>query len=335
MAKEDYTAKMKLAQERFRQSREKRFSVKTPATDPMKASYDVKLTWEQLAKLARRARGVVANPNVTWKSDTILVLEAMKKFNGISSYCVKSLRNKAKVLCSHDSAIVDICIDGQFLLEVKQSWHDAVSEVIRFCYRHHKELIDIFYRSNSLIGFLKKDGAVSLEDAINSKEIEVVAASDIEICHILQWLLVVSGYALNNCFIRFVAKDGAKAKIVAKKPVPTSQKPISTKKPVTSKKKKKLGLRRLLPASGGASFASRRTSSSVDYSTHLGDGRGTYVVQNGVVIFLQKPPQVDVDNSSRVCRSGSDSEDTWKGYGIGRPETDGRFGGMIGEDWAD
>jgi hypothetical protein len=36
-----------------------------------------------------------------------------------------------------------------------------------------------------------------------------------------------------------------------------------------------------------------------------------------------------------VCRSESDSEDTWKGYGIGRPETDGRFGGMIGEDYAD
>lgn len=57
----------------------------------------------------------------------------------------------------------------------------------------------------------------------------------------------------------------------------------------------------------------------------------TYVVQNGLVIFLNS----DTDTrDGRIARSGSDSEDYWKGFGVGHPDN-GRFGGINGEDYAD
>ena len=77
---------------------------KPSATDHIKVINDVRLTEKQLSKLAQRATEVASNPSRTWERDTILVQEVKRKFNGISSYRVESLRNKAKVLCSQRSS---------------------------------------------------------------------------------------------------------------------------------------------------------------------------------------------------------------------------------------
>ena len=63
---------------------------------------------------------------------------------------------------------------------------------------------------------------------------------------------------------------------------------------------------------------------------------GLYSVVNGVVVFPDHPKSIDdnVDHAD-ICHSESDTEDTWKGFGVAHAETDGKFGGIIGEDWSD
>ena len=76
-------------------------------------------------------------------------------------------------------------------------------------------------------------------------------------------------------------------------------------------------------------ITSHRTN--VDYSTPVPEG--TYIVVDGVVVFVNAR-HGNKSNDARITRSSSDSEDTWKGFGyIARDN--GRFGGVIGEDYAD
>ncbi len=87
-----------------------------------------------------------------------------------------------------------------------------------------------------------------------------------------------------------------------------------------------------LPTLAGGHHGGGSSPYHPDYHTDI-NPPGTYVVQDGIVIFTNSGAGIDPDDR-RVMRSGSDSEDTWKGFGVGRADH-GRFGSIIGEDWAD
>lgn len=78
-------------------------------------------------------------------------------------------------------------------------------------------------------------------------------------------------------------------------------------------------------------IASSNYRNSVDYTTHI-DLAGTYIVVNGEPIFLKHGHDT---RDGRIVRSDSSSEDYWRGFGVGRPDNNGRFGSIIGEDYSD
>lgn len=74
---------------------------------------------------------------------------------------------------------------------------------------------------------------------------------------------------------------------------------------------------------------------SVDYSSKA-KGRTYLISADGVVVGLTKSVHECVDDdNAHIVRSESSEIDTWKGFGVARPESDGRFGGIIGEDWSE
>ena len=228
------------------------------------------------------------------------------KTNKDANITIKSLRRSAQCLAQIPYAIKEIFLETAGAIQV-QSWEQAFFEVWRYACATHLKRLNKYEAGGFTRWIKKKYPRLSLLANLDGDNVSFRFASKQDLCAWMQWLLLVSGHELNKSAICF---DKTQAPLPAQ-PLPKTDNAAPKKQPV------------FVPAW------------PKDGSTAI-DAKGKYIVENGVVVFLSGRGQDTADNAdTKIVRSESDSEDTWKGFGVGHPDTDGKFGGLIGEDWAD
>ena len=187
------------------------------------------------------------------------------------------------------------------MIAINGSWMESFQEIFRFCLTKKPKHINSLDSVGRLPWIKKADVNKSIGDSFAGNELSVCFDSESDICQKICWLLYVLDYGLSDVVMCFrFPKKKERNKSHAKR---RHGKPVVVKRATVF---------------------------------HRADPMiGKYCVNSdGTVVFPSKITE-SVTDDKKICRSESEAEDTWKGFGIGHPDFDGRFGGLIGEEWAE
>jgi hypothetical protein len=223
----------------------------------------------------------------------------------------------------------------------------VLSAALLYLVRNRPEQLQALEISGLMGWIMKRNPKTSLQSSIESDGASVDFENLAALCRKLQWLLLMTGFNLDTVAIRFRRTD---AKINEMMQALKAKKEDELRRKQLFEKKRS----ELLAKSNGAAVLQRgkgRGGSKINHAavarespyyawrTSSGQVRfdqGTYIVQDGVVVFVKRHAQdADHEADRQIMRSNIDAPDEWKGFGVARPESDGRFGGIIQDDWID
>lgn len=293
---------------------------------------------------SRMADKIVEHPLRNWPKRYSAIASAFKVANTTNDlrYFVQSLVNTSAHLTEIKSTPDVLFLKGD-CVEVENGWNGVFATMLSYLMEHRPENLRALEISGLMDWMVKKARNASLLEFVE-EEVSVEFESLAELCSRMQWLLLMVGFNLDDVAIRFVRTDSQiaeiKTKLQEKKDAELRQ-----KKMYEAKRKALLGRLENGSQVNQSGLWHRKQkrgmkpSSTGRHSPYLSQVRfdhGTYIVQNGVVVFLKRQEDTSNDEASeRIMRSNVDEPEGWKGFGVARPESDGRFGGIITEDWVD
>ncbi len=282
-------------------------------------------------EFSQRRFAIVDDPEKHYKTPFAgTALEYFKEFND-KRLQVASLAQKADKLLKYD--ILEV-----FFKEKRYgvtSWPECLSRILGLFAREYEENIALLDDAGQLQWVkVDKPGMGKLE-ALRTGKCSAVFRDMHSLCRRLQWLFLMCGVSLNTVAVRhnaFTDEEWQRhlaAEAAAKASMEEERKRLIAQQELENARKEK---RRKEQDKRRANVKKRkqRPADSVCSTPVL---EGTYILVNGVVEFI-KPMRGNGNNETRIIRSESDSEDTWKGLGF-MARDNGRFGSILGEDFAE
>ena len=292
---------------------------------------------------------IVENPAKNWPERYSAKAKVFKAANTTKDYrhFAESLVNTASFLTGFVEDPDLLFVDGD-CLEKSDGWVGIFSSLLAYLAVHRADTLTKLDVAGLMNWLAKANDKASLPESIMAIGVSAEFGCLSDLCARMQWLLMMTGFNLNDVVIRFKRSDEQICKVQAELRKRREAEEKAAEKTRTKKTGGDIGEKKATPlhcSSGGHSKLGighvsdpppKQQTSSADSFSHVRFDRGTYIVQDGVVVFLNRQDEyTDDDNGNRVVRSDVDAPECWKGFGVARPESDGRFGGIITEDWVD
>lgn len=267
-------------------------------------------------------------------------------------YVILSLSSQANSL--KYLKITEIYLDGS--VYPVDSWQDVLASILSWVVSRRLETAELMDTERLLDWIVPNDPGMDRISAIRIGQAVVRLANREEICKRAQWLLLMCDVNLMSVAVKVnqysdedwekvvkkneeirKAREAARLRALEEKRRQEEEERLSREQAmrrIFAMKKHQVPAekRQGRPRRPFGTHRHSNSNTSVSYS-EFQDRPGTYIVEGGVVVFVNRGGAVGTSERT-ICRSGSDSEDYWKGFGIGAPDN-GRFGSIIGEDWAD
>ena len=302
----------------------------------------------QIDEWSEQANRIVCNPELNWPERYTPEARGFKKKGTTRDlrYYVRSLVNTADCLSVSDD-VPDLMFMNGDVIEIDDGWNGVLSSVLLYLVQNRQEQLFALEVSGLMGWIIKGNAKLGLKESIESGSCSIHFDSLSKLCEKVQWLLLMAGFNLDMVALRFRRTDVNVNQLKRKlreqmdekirqdrlyneyrnkllKQVGVSDKRVRIDKNFVNRRKN-------LDTQQKISRPIRQS-----FSNQIRFDQGTYIVQDGVVVFVKRNnEEVYGSGNNNIMRSNIETPDEWKGFGVARPESDGRFGGIISEDWAE
>lgn len=298
---------------------------------------------------SRTALEVLDNPIVNWPERYSKEAYVFKILNTSKDlrYRVASFVNKAESLADNIEELELLFVNGH-ILQVSGDWKNAFGVLLSFLVENKREQLEALDVSG-LLQWVRSDiqgksALASIEDG--SALIEFPSLADL--CRKSQWLLIMSGFNLDTVAVQFKSNENFLQKIAERERRIIEERAREKKRKNNYDRQREKLMTQIMTGSktrrqqdrssfgvGENPFGNKAKYASIPTTMGIRFDDGTYIVQDGVVVFVKRHEDGTSTINGNVIRSNEEHPEEWNGYGVSARETDGRYGGIIAEDWID
>lgn len=303
----------------------------------------------QIDEWSEQANRIVCNPELNWPERYTPEARGFKKWGTTQDlrYYVESLVNTADYLSVSDD-VPDLMFMNGDVIEIDDGWNGVLSSVLLYLVQNRQEQLFALEVSGLMGWIFKGNTKLGLKECIESGLCSIHFDSLSALCGKVQWLLLMAGFNLDTVALRFRRTDAnvnhLKRKLREQKDEKHRRDQLYEE--YRNKLLRQLGLQakqvspcNVLNSNSTINLEPQQVRSHLSrqsFTSQVRFDQGTYIVKDGVVVFVKRMSEdVDGNTDNNIMRSDIETSDEWKGFGVARPESDGRFGGIISEDWAE
>lgn len=297
--------------------------------------------------LSRMAQEILKDPAQNWPKRYSEKTRTFKLLNATDdlSYCVTSFVHTAIKLSKVIEWIDTLYINGT-ILQISGGWIETFQKVVSFLMNEKAKELEALNVSGLLRWMCVASSKKSPLERIYEGTTDIRFGTLADLCARLQWLLMMTGYNLDSIAVRYkptkeyLNKMKVRRSMKQQEQKKKSGSPLELKfNPLMVARKSNLQLSKSVNVAAtnlGQNPFEEENQGSKPRTKCVRFDEGTYIVQNGVVVFVRYCAEgAGETDSGKIIRSDLNHPEEWNGYGILARESNGRFGGIIAEDWAD